>query len=137
MQMKYSSRISLHVKHPTRDLSSVCDTLELHPLRLWKVGDERRTPKGRKIGGLRKESAFSAALGSPNRSPLSKQIETALMKLKPHRRMLRRLSSTGGQISFFVGWFLDAHAGESFSDQILKEMADLRIALDLNIYVRD
>jgi len=51
--------------------------------------------------------------------------------------MLRRLSSTGGQISFFVGWFLDAHAGESFSDQILKEMADLRIALDLNIYVRD
>jgi hypothetical protein len=64
-------------------------------------------------------------------------MEAALELLKPHRRMLRRLSSTGGRISFFVGWFCDEHTGETFNYQILEEIADLRIALDLNLYVPD
>jgi hypothetical protein len=68
---------------------------------------------------------------------LSKKIEAALRLLKPHRRLLRRLSSTGGQTSFFVGWFCNADTGEGFDRQILEEMADLRVGLELNIYVSD
>jgi hypothetical protein len=68
---------------------------------------------------------------------LAKQIEAALLLLKPHRRMLRSLSSTGGKIRFFVGWFCDEHTGESFTHDVLEKMTDLRIALDLNIYVPD
>jgi hypothetical protein len=51
--------------------------------------------------------------------------------------MLRRLSSTGGRVSFFVGWFCEEYTGESFDREILEAMADLRIALDLNIYIPD
>lgn len=51
--------------------------------------------------------------------------------------MLRRLCSTGGRISFYIGWFCDEHTGEALSHEILAQMADLRIALDLNIYVPD
>ena len=131
------AKLSLHIKHPTRDLSSVCATFGLRPTHLWKAGDERRTPKGNKIGGLRTESYCSIHFGPTTRQPLSKQLEAALGMLKPHRRILRRLSSTGGSISFFVGWFFKEHAGESFSRQILDEMADLRIVLELNIYVPD
>jgi len=57
--------------------------------------------------------------------------------LRPHRRILRKPSSTGSRISFFVGWFCDEHTGESLDCEILNEMADLRIALDLNIYIPD
>jgi len=83
------------------------------------------------------ESRCSIDLGSTRRKLLSKQIEAALVLLKPHRRLLRNLSSTGGRVSFFVGWFCDEHAGDSFDRQILDGMADLRIALDLNIYIPD
>jgi Domain of unknown function (DUF4279) len=131
------TNLSLQIKHPTRDLSAVCDAFGLRPARLWKVGDERRTPKGNKIGGIRTESACSVHVGPTARKPLSKQIEAALVLLKPHRRMLRNLSSTGGKISFFVGWFCDEHTGESLNQEILEEMADLRIGLDLNIYIPD
>jgi Domain of unknown function (DUF4279) len=131
------TKLTLHIKHPTRDLSLVCDELGMHPVHIWKAGDERRTPKGTRLAGLRAASYCSVDLGSTTRKLLSKQIEAALVLLKPHRRLLRRLSSTGGRISFFVGWFCDEHTGDSFDNQILDEMADLRIGLDLNIYIPD
>jgi len=109
----------------------------MRPAHLWAVGDERQTPKGTKLGGLRTESYCSIDLGSTKRKYLSAQIEAALVLLKPHRRMLRRLSSTGGRISFFVGWFCDEHTGDSFDRQLLDQMADLRIELELNVYVPD
>jgi hypothetical protein len=68
---------------------------------------------------------------------LAKQVEAVLVLLKPHRAMLRKLSSTGGTISFFIGWFCDENTGETFGRQLLDAMADLRIALDLNIYPPD
>lgn len=131
------TQLSFRLKHPTRDLSSVCDTLGMHPAHLWTVGDRRQTPKGTVLGGLRTESYCSIDLGSTKRKYLSEQIEAALVQLKPHRRLLRRLSSTGGRISFFVGWFCDKHTGDSFDCQLLDQMADLRIGLELNVYVPD
>jgi hypothetical protein len=134
---RQNTKLSLHIKHPTRDLSRVCAVLELEPTRIWKKGDERQTPKGTKIGGTRADSYCSIAFGAMSRKPLPKQIEAALSLLKPHREILRKLSSTGGLVSFYVGWFCDEHTGEHFDWQILDTMADLRIALDLNIYVPD
>ena len=131
------TQLSLHITHPTRDLSLVCDALGMRPRYLWQAGEKRRTPKGTRFDGFRTTSYCSIDLGSTTRKPLSNQIEAALVLLKPHRRLLRRLSSKEGRISFFVGWFCDEHTGDSLECQILDEMIDLRIALDLNIYVPD
>jgi hypothetical protein len=109
----------------------------LLPKVIWKKGDERRTPKGRSIGGTRESSYCTTDLGAASKVSLSKKIEAAAQLLKPHRTILRRLSLTGGRISFFIGWFCEEHTGEEFSHEILAQMADLRIALDLNIYVPD
>jgi hypothetical protein len=101
------------------------------------MGDERRTPKGTSIGGAREVSYCSIELGAASKRGLSKKIEAAVQLLKPHRTLLRRLSATGGRISLYVGWFCDEHTGEALGYEILARMADLRIALDLNIYVPD
>jgi hypothetical protein len=134
---RYRTRLSLHIKHPTRDLSPVCSALGLKPRVIWKKGEERRTPKGRKLGGLRDASYCSIELAQESRRSLAKQTEAALERLEPHRAVLRRLSSTGGRISFCVGWFCDEHSGELFSTDLLRAMTRLRIALDLNIYLPD
>jgi hypothetical protein len=134
---RQQTKLSLHIKHPTRDLSRVCSALGFEPTHIWKKGDERRTPKGNKIGGLRENSYCSIELGPTSREPLPKQIESALARLQSHRTLLRRLSSTGGTISFYVGWFCDEDAGETLSAQILESMARYRIALELNIYLPD
>jgi hypothetical protein len=88
-------------------------------------------------GGTREGSYCLIDLGAASKVGLSKKIESAARLLKPHRTILRRLSSTGGRISFYIGWFCDEHTGEAFSYETLARMADLHIALDLNIYVPD
>jgi hypothetical protein len=109
--------------------------LGLVPAPIWKKGDERKTPKGRKLGGTRDSSYCSIALGETSRQPLREKIAAALSLFRPHRELLRELSSTGGEVSFFVGWFLDENTRDYFDWQILGEMADLRIGLDLDVYV--
>lgn len=132
------TQLSVRLQHPTRDLSRVCDVLGLKPKRIWKKGDERTTPKGTKLGGVYESSFCYFDVGRVSREPLPKQIDTALKLLEPHRSTLRRLNSSGGKISFFVGWFLDdSIMGEEFDARLLERMARLRIALDLSIYVPD
>ena len=131
------AKISLHIRHPTRDLSKVCIALGLKPRHIWKKGDERRTPKGANIGGVRENSYCTIDIGPASRQPLAKQIEAALEPLKSHRAMLRRLTSTGGRVSFYVGWFCDHDTGETLSSPLLEAMTALRIGLELNIYLPD
>ncbi|WP_371933055.1 DUF4279 domain-containing protein [Bradyrhizobium sp. CCGUVB23] len=129
--------IALHISHRTRDLSVICSRLGLTPAIMWTAGDERQTPKGTRIGGRGTGSYCSIPFGRDKREPLAKRIRTVLRRLKPHRRALRTLSATGGPISLFVGWFCDEHAGDTLEFQLLRVAADLRIAIDLNIYVPD
>ncbi|MGH6777757.1 MAG: DUF4279 domain-containing protein [Bradyrhizobium sp.] len=130
-------KLSIRISHPRRDLSSVCTTLGLRPTNIWKKGDERRSPKGNEIGGLREDSRCSIELKSTPGASLSRQIEAGLDLLKPHRTTLLRLSAGGGTISFYVGWFCDENIGETLNAQILEGMARLRISLELNIYLPD
>jgi hypothetical protein len=129
--------LSLHLHHPTRDLSTACAALGLVPRHIWTRGDEHQTPKGTKIGGIRDSSYCSIELGITSQEPLSDKIEAALALLRPHRGILRELSSEGGRLTFFIGWFCDEDTGEALRWQTLDEMSDLRIELGLNIYVPD
>ena len=127
--------LSLRIGHPMRDLSSLCAALGLVPTHIWKKGDERKTPRGRKLGGTRDSSYCTIRFGETSRQRLPEKIQAALSLLKPHRELLRELSSTGGEVSFFVGWFLEDNTGSYFDWKILDELVDLRIGLELDIYV--
>ena len=87
------------------------------------------------MGGAREHSYCSIDFGAASRVELSEKIEAALRLLKRHRTLLRRLHSTGGRASFYIGWFCDEDTGEALGYKALDGMADLRIGLDLNIYV--
>ena len=134
--MKYQrTTLSLQFRHPERDLTAICDELGLAPKFIWKAGDQRRTPRGNLLEGIRPSSYCSIDLGPTRRVSLARQIETALGLLQPHRRMLRRFSSSGGGISLFIGWFLDADIREVLEHRLLGQAADLRVAIDLDVYI--
>ena len=129
------TNLRLHLHHPTRDLLPVCTALGLVPQHAWKKGDERQPPNGRNLGGVRDRSYCSADLGETSREPLSKKIEAALTRLEPYREVLEEVWSTGGRLSFFIGWFLDEDTSDTLDWPILQKMSQLRIELELNIYV--
>jgi len=129
------TNLALRLCHPTRDLLPVCTAIGLVPRRAWKKGDERQSPTGRNLGGVRDSSYCVADLGETSRGPLSKKIEAALTRLEPYQEILEEMSSTGGRVSFFVGWFLDEDTGDTLDWPILQKMSQLRIALEMNVYV--
>jgi Domain of unknown function (DUF4279) len=128
------TKLSLHIWHPSRDLAGVCRTLRSKPKNIWKKGDQRRTPKGKALEGVREESYCTIEFGAISQVSLSRQIERALVRLKPHRAALRRLRASGGTVSFYVGWFLTDNVGDALSVKLLAEMARMGIMLELNLY---
>lgn len=130
------TKLYLKIRHPAKDLSPLIALFGLQPVRIWKVGDERQTPKGTRIGGMREDSRCSFEFGQPE-EPLLDKISSALAFLKPHREILQEMSSSGGQISFYIGWFLERDTGEVFNGMIWQAMAEMRIDLDLAMYIPD
>ncbi|MBU6462901.1 MAG: DUF4279 domain-containing protein [Bradyrhizobium sp.] len=131
------SKIGLQIRHPFRDLSHVGPILGLKPSIIWKRGDERRTPKGNRIKGTRQDSRVSFEFKFLPRRPLSEKIRAALTALEQHRTMLRKLTTTGGTIILYIGWFCDEHTGMTLDTQILSGIANLRISVELFVYVPD
>jgi hypothetical protein len=58
----YTYIISLRAKHPTSDLSFLTSLLCREPSACWLAGEERKTPKGTLLGGVRESSYWAAQL---------------------------------------------------------------------------
>ena len=127
----------MHLRHPTRDLSRVCEILELTPRYIWKKGDERQTPKGNKIVGIRDSSYCTIEVGPESRKALGERLREVLKLLQPHEGIFRELAAAGGAVSLYVGWLCDDSTGEMLDAQLLEEIAKLRMGLELNIYMPD
>jgi hypothetical protein len=136
----YTYRLSLWVEHPDADLSDVPEKLGLTAHRLWKKGD-RRMPKGRDTGGIpsgvHRNSYCNIRFNEVAETELPDGIKAALDLLRPHKDFLMELTDAGVQLSFFVGWYSEFNSRDVLDWAILRDMADLRISLDLDFYGPD
>jgi hypothetical protein len=129
--------VSLNITHPTWDLSGVCDALGLQPKIIWKNGDEKRAPRGQKLTGIHTYSRCLINFGPTTTESLTKQLEAALVLLRPHQALLRELSSSGGELNFSVGLFSGENTMEVLNIKLMETMVSLRIDLVLDIYSPD
>jgi len=134
---RHNIRISFNSIHPTSDLSELCEALGVKPEILWKKGDEKRTPKGNIIGGIRENSRCLISFSPFPRNTLSEQLMSILDNFKSHRTLLYNLSNSGGTHNFFVGIFYSENTVETFSLKLFELLLELRIELVLDLYPRD
>jgi len=88
------------------------------------------------MGGNRRNSCCSFDMGEGDDLPLS--LREALAHLTPHRVLLEELSISGAKLRFFVGWFSEGlNSRELLGWELLRDIAALRIALDLDFYGPD
>src|SRR5262249_48935926 len=122
--------VSLRVEHPELDLSVVPASLGLSAKHIWRAGDERRTPKGTVLRALRDNSYCIIDFEGSGR--LRDQLNSVLSKLSAQRPLFENITSSGGRISLFVGWFSSGDSGETIDSAILNRMGELYLGLDLN-----
>jgi hypothetical protein len=131
----YTHRLSLGADHETADLAALPEALDLPAKHLWRAGDVRVAPPGRVQGGNHKRSYCSIEF-EPG-ADLPESLAVAVARLKPHKEFLARLSADGVKFRFFVGWFSESNSGERHEWALLRDIADLRISLDFDVYGPD
>jgi hypothetical protein len=68
---------------------------------------------------------------------LPSAVAELLDQLAPHASFFHRVRAEGGKVELFIGWFLDGHAGDLFTLDLLGRLADLKINLSLCLYPPD
>jgi hypothetical protein len=137
----YSFSVSLRVWHPTLDLNALTASLRMRPSNTWRVGEPRRTPAGKPLKGVHRDSFWTAPIigkrfaTSPRRS-LEPSLSGVITKLTAHRTLLRRLRRTGGQAELFVGLFAEdlGNFGLDLPLDLLSRMSSVGLSLSLDIY---
>ncbi len=129
-------KLSLRMTHPSADLFDFSRMLDSSDVFMWKRGDLRLSPRGRVIGpGERREFFCSITIDHNPGVELPELIVTTLRRLEPHKETLDELTTSGGSMDFFVGWFAeDDQSGETFDWTVLRGLADYRISLVFDVY---
>lgn len=126
--------LSLWVRHPSADLADLPTTLGLTPVRVWKVGDPRTTPKNTPLVGTYRESYCCMNIETDADATLPNSITATIEKLRPHTTKIDSLCATGGTFLLNVGWHSSFNTGENFEVRLLRELADMNVSLGIDVY---
>lgn len=126
--------LSLRMMHPDLDLLVFCDLIGLIPWKWYKAGEVRKTKDGRLLGGIHKDSFCTCSLDFDQDNTLEAAINEILDLLELKKNDIVKMTTSGGEMHFFIGWFFEGNAGLVLDWQILRRMADLEISIQLDAY---
>ncbi|BBB62722.1 hypothetical protein UNDKW_4449 [Undibacterium sp. KW1] len=126
--------LSLRMTHPELDLLVFCDLIGLIPWKWNTAGEVRKTKDGRLLGGVHKQSFCTCTLDFDQDDTLEAAINRTLDLLESKKSDIVKMTSSGGQMHFFIGWFFEGTAGLILDWQILRRVADLEISIQLDAY---
>ncbi|MES2038392.1 MAG: hypothetical protein V4495_11170 [Pseudomonadota bacterium] len=126
--------LSLRMTHPEMDLQAFCDLIELVPWKCNLAGEVRQTEDGRLLGGIYKESFCTCSFEFDEGVSLEFAIDDVLDLLELKRKEIVGMTSSGGEMHFFIGWFFEGTAGMVLDWKTLRRMSDLEVSFQLDAY---
>jgi hypothetical protein len=136
----YTYTIGLTITHPARELSYLAVKLNKIPngvaeKTLGKDWDRSKVPVYEEIKTnnvhLELNHGWHNALLEDD---LPESIEKLIDSLQPCKQLLSDLIDSEGKIQCNIGWFVDKDIGASLSPELLRKMADLKLALEISVY---
>ena len=120
--------------HPNADPSDITREIGLAPLRAWRCGETRFTPKGTPLEGVWRDTRWSHGFELDKNATIETAMTSALDKLAGTRRFLASLRETGGTAELIISLPGDSHQGASISVRLLKAFADLGVSLGIEVF---
>ena len=116
------------------DAEKICVQLGLEAKHKWTAGSQRKTPKGDLLEGTYDESYCTFPIDHDEETELADLIKSSTQSLKLCENLLQLISSTGGRLEYFIGWYSSGNSGEEFDSDLIAELASLRIGLSFDFY---
>lgn len=131
-----SYRLSLHISHPTIVASEIVRHFVLPVRNSKSVGEERRTPTGRELGGVYQDTDItfdvSGGVIQSDNLPLHDCILSSLRDLP--QDAIKSFVATGGECFYLVGIYAQENELVYFSSQFLSTLSESSIGLKLDFY---
>ncbi|HEX2494733.1 MAG TPA: hypothetical protein VHK24_13250 [Steroidobacter sp.] len=153
-----SCSVSLRIRHPSCDPHEITRELGLTPDHSWACGEPRRSEAGLPLGGMRRDSYWTASLPGVSlaqwQTPESERKATSatpgaaskglagaiaqlqmqlqiMAQIRRNRAFLERLIGEGGEVTFVVE--VEPAAGLSFrlDPALMQQLGALRVRLEV------
>ena len=144
-------QVNLRIRHPDFDPQQITGQLGLQPDHAWAKGDARKTDSGQALGGIRRDSYWSARLPDPTlyeqigqepepgtahhslatraTADLGMYLTLQLLQLKRHRELLAKLSNEG-DVAFVISMTAESGSTLRLEPALMRQLADLGLRLE-------
>ena len=136
---EYEFTLSLRLRHPAIDPSTITQTLGIEPQHTWKVGDPRRDPAGGALEGAYRESYWMGRLmDEPELSSGLLSVESVLLQnlanLRRSQVFLEQFHAEGGVAELYVSLYAREAFRLELSDEALGLLGRLGLAVALDVH---
>ena len=127
--------MSFRVFHPTLNPDQIINGLERNwkIKNKWKLGEQKRTPRGKPLNGLHNSNYIVYELLPDSNMTLSDFIDSVADSLRLKKRYLQVLIETGGKLELYVSFIASEKIGEYFDWKTLSNLAELKINFGFEI----
>jgi hypothetical protein len=136
---EYEFTISLRIRHPSIDPTTITRTLGVEPQHTWQAGEARRTPGGETLEGVHHESYWMGRLmEEPQLAFAGVSVESMLIQTLGHLRrsqsFLEQLHAEGGASELYFSLFARTDFRLELSAQSLALLGRLGLAVALDVH---
>lgn len=116
------------------DPDIICQQLQCVPKWKYKMGDLRKTPDGRALGGVYDRSYCSFKLAGRQSVEFHEFLEETIADLFKYKSTFDWVADSGGRSELFIGWDSPGNTGGVFESALLRKLGELNIDLALDVY---
>jgi hypothetical protein len=127
--------VELFVVHPTFDPAYVSAELGLEAHFAHRVGDSRKTPKGRLLQGDYWDTRWRHCVECSTTDQFyAAEVTRFVDRLEPHKAFFASLKSTGGTACVVIQFFGDGYFSDEIPHSTLAKLVELELALAVECY---
>ena len=128
--------VELFIRHPTMKPAEITAALGIEPLIVHGVGEPRRAPNGKLLGGTYPVTAWRhSTCYTLTEQWFADKVTLLVELLLPHKSFLTGLRATGGETSIIVQFLGDGYLGDNVPVDTLAKMADLQLDFGIECFV--
>src|SRR5262249_21240686 len=102
--------VQLFIVHPTLDPAEITAALGVQPTGVCRVGDQRRTAKGKLLSGNYPDTRWRYIISFDVKGQwFAGHVTEFVDRLLPHKAFLRGIRSTGGSACLEIVFFYDGY----------------------------
>lgn len=127
--------VELFIRHPTMKPAEITAALGIEPLIVHGVGEPRRAPDGKQLGGAYQVTAWRHSVCYKlTEQRFADKVTLLVDLLLPHKSFLTGLRATGGETSIIVQFLGDGYLGDNVPVDTLVKMADLQLDFGIECF---